>query len=72
MRHNSELKTVRYDAEAMRLLRLADTISSILCREPYDTMWFGMGNAKADRLIAARNAHLQAAQVHATLAGIQA
>ena len=56
----------------MRLLRLADTISSILCREPYDTMWFGMGNAKADRLIAARNAHLQAAQVHATLAGIQA
>ena len=52
-------------AEAVRLLALADTIGALLC-EQSGTL---LGHYKADRLNAARDAHLQAAQVHATLAG---
>lgn len=48
--------------------RLDTGVNEAICREPYDTMWWGMGNAKADRLIDARDAHLKAALVHAQLA----
>ncbi len=61
-------------AEAVRLLALADTISAILCRLPRPGTAAHAAAAAGVypdpvRLNAARDAHLQAAQVHATLAG---